>query len=584
MNIQLVAINTKYIHSNLAVYALKAYSKSQNINVSIGEYTINHNIDHILEAIYRQKPDVVCFSCYLWNIVYIKELALELGRLCPGMDIWLGGPEVTYNAKERLEEMPQVKGIMRGEGEKIFVEVCRHYLEQRPLHLIRGITYRKEECIYQNQDMPCMDLDDLVFPYEDLSQMKNRILYYESSRGCPFSCSYCLSSVDHNLRFKSLPKVFDELQRFIDAKVPQVKFVDRTYNAKPEHALAIWNYIMEHDNGVTNFHFEIAADILKEEELQCLERMRKGLIQLEIGVQSTNEKTIQEIHRVMKVDTIADVTKRLKAADNMNLHLDLIAGLPYEDYKTFQKSFDDLHKMRPHQLQLGFLKVLTGSYMHQHAKEYDIVYHVRPPYEVLSTKWISYDDILKLKGVEQMVETYYNSGQFSTVLGLCFFLRKQAMQDEHAYEFYYGLAEYYRQNGYFNVSHSRIHRYELLLDYIEKEELSQYQSINMESKQNIMTMVRQAMVYDLYLRENIKSRPEWVGKMSAFSLRKKKETGMKMHVERFDFDYTHSDFYYMEKMPVQKETYVLFNYENRSSVTGNVSAKGVEDDEERENA
>lgn len=580
MKIKLVAINTKYIHSNLAVFALKSYAKKCGIEISTGEYTINHNVDHILEAIYREKPEVVCFSCYLWNIVYIKELALELNRLCPEMHIWLGGPEVTYNSKECLDEMPQIKGIMRGEGEQIFVEVCKHYLEEKPLSEIRGITYVEEKEIRENADMPCMDLDDLPFPYEDLNEMENRIVYYESSRGCPFSCSYCLSSVDHNLRFKSLPKVYEELQKFLDAKVPQVKFVDRTYNAKVEHALAIWNYIKEHDNGITNFHFEIAADILREEEIQCLNDMRPGLVQLEIGVQSTNVKTIQEIHRVMSVETVAKVTERLKKPSNMNLHLDLIAGLPYEDYESFQKSFDDLHEMRPHQLQLGFLKVLKGSYMYQHAKEYEIVYHVRPPYEVLSTKWLSFDDILKLKGVEQMVETYYNSGQFSTILGLCFKLRKELLGGEKAYEFYFELAEFYRKKGYVELSHNRIRKYEILMEFLEEREEELYKDCEIFSGEERKVLLMQAMIYDLYLRENLKSRPEWMGKMSAFSLQKKKEYGVKKHVEKFEYNYQHADFYKMESIPEKIENYVMFDYEKRSPVTGNVATRGVKDDKE----
>lgn len=575
MDIRLVAINTKFIHSNLAAYMLEAYARKSGINVSVGEYTINHNIDHILEAIYRQRPDVVCFSCYLWNISYIRELALELNRLCPKMDIWLGGPEVTYDAKECLKEMPQVKGIMRGEGEQIFVEVCKHYQEGRSLSDIRGITYRSENEILENPDMPCLDLDDLPFPYENLNEMKNRIIYYESSRGCPFSCSYCLSSVDHNLRFKSLPKVFEELKQFIDARVPQVKFVDRTYNAKVDHALAIWNYIKDHDNGVTNFHFEIAADILREEEIECLQKMRPGLIQLEIGVQSTNEKTIHEIHRVMSVDTVATVTKRLKKPANMNLHLDLIAGLPYEDIRSFQRSFDDLHDMRPHQLQLGFLKVLKGSYMYQHAKEYEIVYHVRPPYEVLQTKWLSFDDILKLKGVEQMVEIYYNSGQFSTILGLCFWLRKGMYGEERAFDFYCELSEYYRKMGYMDVSHNRIRKYEILMEFLKKKEAELEEDTGLKAEADQIKMLNQAMIYDLYLRENLKSRPDWVGKMSSYSLRKKKELGSLKHVECMEFDFTDSEFYERSKMPDKRKIYVMFDYENRSPVTGNVAVQEI---------
>lgn len=581
MKIELVAINAKYIHVNLAAYALQSYAKQHGICTEVKEYTINHNADHILEDVYISHPDVVAFSCYLWNITYVKELAYELKRLLPDLEIWLGGPEVSYDAEEVLHHHPEIRGIVIGEGEATFLEVCRHYQEQKDLNEVAGIAYRTPEGdICFTGKRPCLDMDDLPFPYEDLSTMQNRILYYESSRGCPFSCSYCLSSVDRNVRFKSLPKVYEELQRFLDAKVPQVKFVDRTYNVQVEHALGIWNYIRQHDNGVTNFHFEVAADILTPEEVECLSQLRPGLVQLEIGVQSTNEQTIEEIHRVMKVATVEEVTKRLKRCGNINLHLDLIAGLPYEDYRTFQKSFDDLFRMRPHQLQLGFLKVLKGSYMYDHAKEYGLLYHERPPYEVLCTKWLSFEEVIALKAVEEMVEVYYNSNQFSTVLGVCFYLRKENLGAEEAYGFFDGLARYYRENGLSGIQHSRSRRYEILLSYLTEDESALGQRADAQQSKQI----HEAVLFDLYLRENLKSRPAWAGAISEAEHKNRKEYGSRRHVERFSYDFTGLSFYRCEQAPAQKTCEVLFDYERRDPVTGNVAVERMNHDQKGANA
>ncbi|MGN0171131.1 MAG: B12-binding domain-containing radical SAM protein [Lachnospiraceae bacterium] len=580
MKIELVAINAKYVHVNLAVHMLHAYAGQHGVHTEVKEYTINHNADHILEDLYMSHPDVVAFSCYLWNIHYVKEVALELKRLLPELEIWMGGPEVSYDGPKILAEHPEIRGIILGEGEASFLEVCRHYREGISLEDVAGIVYRdRTEDIRNNGRRACLSMDELPFPYEDLSKMENRILYYESSRGCPFSCSYCLSSVDRDVRFKSLPKVYEELQRFLDAKVAQVKFVDRTYNVRVEHALGIWNYIRQHDNGVTNFHFEIAADILTPEEVECLSQLRPGLVQLEIGVQSTNRKTIEEIHRVMKVSKVAAVTEQLKQRGNINLHLDLIAGLPFEDYRTFQRSFDEIFSMRPHQLQLGFLKVLKGSYMYEHAAEYDLLYHTRPPYEVLRTKWLSFREVIALKAVEDMVEVYYNSGQYSTVLGLCFYLRKQYLGGEKAYGFFDGLAGYYREKGLSGIQHSRSRRYEILLGYLTEQEEALGQKPDGEQQK----MLREAVLYDLYLRENIKSRPSWAGKVSEEERKNRKEYGSRRHVERFSYDFTENDFYRCRRLPAMKESLVLFDYERRDPVTGNVSAERIEYDEKRTN-
>ena len=418
MKILLAACNAKYIHSNLAVYDLQAYASEYADHIILKEYTINQQKDDIMRDIYLEHPDVVCVSCYIWNLSFVKELMADLTKILPDADFWAGGPEVSYDAEKFLTENPEFKGVMVGEGEETFRELAGYYVEKDPQNLkdMTGVCYRDGDQIIHNGWRQIMDLSKIPFIYKDLSDFKNRIIYYESSRGCPFSCSYCLSSIDKKLRFRDTEMVKKELQFFIDNKVPQVKFVDRTFNCKHDHAMAIWKYINEHDNGVTNFHFEISADLLREEELQEMSTMRPGLIQLEIGVQSTNPDTIKAIHRTMDFGKLKGIVERIHSFGNIHQHLDLIAGLPYEDYDSFRHSFNDVYALKPQQLQLGFLKVLKGSHMMEMCQEYGIVYKTREPYEVLSTKWLDYDHVLKLKTVENMVEVYYNSGQFQNTL------------------------------------------------------------------------------------------------------------------------------------------------------------------------
>ena len=365
MKILLIAINAKYIHSNLAVYCLRACAGEYREQVEIAEYTINHQKEEILADIYRRKPDVAAFSCYIWNREYVAGLIRDFHLLCPKVPVWAGGPEVSYDAVRFLQEYPQAAGVMAGEGERSFralAEIYARGLEaETELAGIPGLIWRRASGeISENLPAKQMDLDEIPFVYESLEDFAHKIIYYESSRGCPFSCSYCLSSIDKRVRFRSLELVFQELQFFLDAKVPQVKFVDRTFNCSHSHAKAIWRYLAEHDNGITNFHFEIAADLLDEEELEILAGMRVGLIQLEIGVQSVNPKTLQEIERVTEISRLAQRTAYVRGGNNIHQHLDLIAGLPYEDYESFIHSFNEVYAMAPQQLQLGFLKVLKG--------------------------------------------------------------------------------------------------------------------------------------------------------------------------------------------------------------------------------
>ena len=547
MKILLAACNAKYIHSNLAVYDLKAYSSDYDEHVILREYTINQPKDEILKDIYSSGADVVCFSCYIWNISFVRELIRDLVKILPKTAFWAGGPEVSYDAEKFLTEMPEMTGVMVGEGEKTFHDLLEFYIDGKDsLEEISGIAYRTGDKIIHNGWRELMDLSAIPFVYEHLEKFENRIIYYESSRGCPFSCSYCLSSIDKKLRFRDLELVKKELQFFLDHRVPQVKFVDRTFNCKHEHAMTIWKYILEHDNGVTNFHFEISADLLREEEMELMSQMRPGLIQLEIGVQSTNPETIRAIHRHMDLKKLEHCVNRVHSFRNIHQHLDLIAGLPYEDYDTFHRSFNDVYRMKPDQLQLGFLKVLKGSLMQKEAEVYGIVYKEKEPYEVLSTNWLTYGEVLKLKMVESMVEVYYNSGQFWHTLEYLVPFEKDA------FTFYEKLGSFYEKKGYSEISHSRMRRYEILLEYLQEET-------------DVPTEVAaQKMLYDLYLREKLKKRPVFAPdqkqyETAVWNYRKNNQVSKTAHIEVFE-----------------NGTVILFDYEKRDPLSNNAYTEVVQ--------
>lgn len=554
MKIFLTAINAKYIHSNLAVYSLRAYAKDYQEQIAIGEYTINNRVDYILEQIYKAKPDVLCFSCYIWNMDYVEELITEYHKLCPEVPIWVGGPEVSYEVETFLAEHPQVTGVMIGEGERTFKQLCRYYVNRAgSLEEIRGIAFRDQDSgktIFTPVQEP-MNMSDIPFCYDHIENFENRIIYYESSRGCPFNCSYCLSSIDKKLRFRDIELVKKELAFFIEKKVPQVKFVDRTFNCRHDHAMEIWRFVKEHDNGITNFHFEISADLLNEEELALIHDMRPGLIQLEIGVQSTNETTIREIHRTMKLELLKDIVRKIQSGENIHEHLDLIAGLPYEDYATFAKSFDEIYALKPNQLQLGFLKVLKGSYMYEHAAEYEIVYHEKTPYEVMKTKWLSFDDVLKIKQVEEMLEVYYNSGQFEITM--------KVMEPlfESAFAMFQEFGAFYEEKGYFGMSHSRIRRAEILLEFMREQ----------KSEDAVLQMLEESLTFDLYYRENCKSRPFWAPSPAEFKEQTRYycKNGVKSHVEPFHYRFPEKSKKALNEIPtrLKQPVYMLFDYENR---------------------
>lgn len=622
MKFLLAAINAKYIHSNPGVYSLRAFAQTKipGADIEIGEYTINHQMDLILQDIYRRKPDFIGFSCYIWNISYIMEIVRDVKKVLPEAEIWLGGPEVSYDAKKVLTRELDVRGIMRGEGELTFTELVRAYLQREKtsvpdgytgesfrgqakektsgcaentrmpenaegenahsdrldLSQIPGITYRAANGeIEEHGPQRLLSLDEIPFYYDDMAGFENRIVYYESSRGCPFSCSYCLSSIDKTVRFRSLDLVLPELQFFLDHKVPQVKFVDRTFNCKREHTLGIWRYLVEHDNGITNFHFEVSADIFDEEELELIGKMRPGLIQLEIGVQSTNPDTIREIHRHMDLVKLKRAVDRVYDYRNTHQHLDLIAGLPYENYESFMRSFDDVYRMRPDQLQMGFLKVLKGSYMEEQVAAYDLKYRGIPPYEVLSTKWLPYSNVIRLKGVEDMVEVYYNSGQFPATMKL---LEKRFQRPS---EVFVNLAEYYEKNGLTGISHSRLARYEILYRFLEEdmreEERDHVTAAKVpETGQPSLADFRDSLMYDLYVRENIKSRPSFASDQSPYKKEVRKFFMAEEENPKWLTDYAGFDSRQMAKMAhlehMEDGTFVLFDYKKRDPLSGNAGA------------
>ena len=653
MRFLLCGINAKYIHSNLAIFSLKAYADRKKIpgaEIILKEYTINNYVEDILQDLYEEKADVVIFSCYIWNISFVRELAAELKKVSPAVKIWAGGPEVSYAANKFLMENPAFDLIMQGEGEEVFSELIRliveekcrikdvykqseskkvlsgivekrqsiegkqavkeekdiedkhfagednvyptNYIDMSKLQKLQGIAVRdfsgeaalgNAESNIENKTKiintgfaTLMDMDTIPFVYEDFHLFEHKILYYETSRGCPFCCSYCLSSVDKTVRFRSLPIVKKELDAFLEAKVPQVKFVDRTFNCNRQRAIDIWSYLVEHDNGITNFHFEISSDLLGEEELELFAKMRPGLIQLEIGVQSTNGETVDAIHRHMDLEKLFHYVDRVHELGNIHQHLDLIAGLPYENYERFGRSFDDLYAHEPDQLQLGFLKVLKGTVMEEEVKKYSILYRNQPPYEVLGTKWLSYDEIILLKGVEELVELYYNSGQYTLTLkyAVPFF--------ESPFRFYEMFSAWYRGKSYHKLNHNRLEKYNILREFLREH-----------IHENEWDTLDEIMLYDMYLRENVKGRPAWAKDTAQYKKEWKalyREQGEKLfpedvqagiydskraanqsHIEVFEIDIKKFE---QSGQVEKKQVFCLFDYSRRNPL--NRAARTVE--------
>lgn len=464
MKVLLTTLNSKYIHSCLAIRYLKSYVEDV-IPVEIQEYTINQNIDLIVSEIFKTRVDAVGFSTYIWNLTETLEICETLKIIDPDIKIILGGPEVTYDGKEILEKYPFVDFLIYGEGEVTFRELILDLDNKRHEYKdIKGLVYREGNRVVQNPPRPLIsDLNIIPSPYRKMKdEFQNKIVYFESSRGCPFNCEFCLSSTIKGVRYFDIERVKEELGKLIDGRVRQVKFVDRTFNANKKYAMEIMNYIIDKDPKDINFHFEVTAHLLDEEMLNFLSGVKEGLFQFEIGVQSTNPKTIEAVGRNTDFCKLREVSKRIKSYRNIHQHLDLIAGLPYEDYKSFRNSFNDVYEIRPEKIQLGFLKLLKGSGLRGEEEKYGFKYLDKPPYEVLKNDYISYGELSKLKEIEELVEKYFNEGYFENAIE--YIVRNKY---DTPFDFYEDYSDFWEEKGYYKLSNSRIRLYEILMEFYE---------------------------------------------------------------------------------------------------------------------
>lgn len=486
MKILLTALNSKFVHSNLAVRYLKAFTKDMNYQCKIREFSINDREEKILEEIIKERPNVVAFSTYIWNIEMIRRLSNLIKLVDESIEIVYGGPEVSYDSQNILKEL-NGEYIIEGEGEKTYREFVEYKLGERDIKSIRGLYYKENGEVYSNGKRPLMNMNEIVFPYEEDENLDNKIVYYEASRGCPFNCKYCLSSTTHGVRFLDVERVKKELKYFIDKEVRLVKFVDRTFNCNHKFTMAIWEFLINQETK-TQFHFEISADILKEAELELLRKAPKDRFQFEVGVQTTNDEVLNKINRFVNFSDIKEKVDELLKIRNIKQHLDLIAGLPGEDYNSFKKSFNDVYSIAPEEIQLGFLKLLRGSSMREEAQEYGMKYSPYPPYEILKTKDISYEELIKLKKVEEMVDKYYNSQKFNNIIK--YFVNKF----DTPFDFYYELGDYFDKKGYFNRNIGNSEYYRVFLDFnmeILKEdnfilkEILRYDYLNFNKKRGI---------------------------------------------------------------------------------------------------
>lgn len=539
MKILLVAVNAKYTHMNPALYSIRAFAGDAGKCMEIAEYTINQQPADVLKDIYEKHPQVIGFSCYIWNMRFIGRLLEDIKKILPDSLILLGGPEVAYEAEKVLEDHVPCDGVFTGEGERPWKALAERLIANsekdiKDIGEIPGILMHGAKVSAGSPEVT--EMDDIPFIFEDLSPFDNRMIYYETSRGCPFRCSYCLSSIDKKMRFRSLSKVFPELQHFLDNKVRIVKFTDRTFNADPDHAMGIWRYLAEHDNGVTRFHFEIEAQLLTADEMEFLKSVRGGLFQFEIGVQSVKPETLKAVNRHPDIDRIKEAVKKLKSFGNIPVHVDLIAGLPFENLESFRQSFCEVYSWGADELQLGFLKVLKGTPIEKRAEEFSIVHESRPPYEVISTKWMSFDDILHLKDVEEQLERYGNSGAFR------FSMREFEKYFSDPFTMYEYIAGYYAKNLNRFRKQSRMSAYSMLRDMISQrlEELAHaFEGFDLDLPG--IKHFDALLLIDLYAREKLKVRPDFIPGGSIQKQLEKdhvREAAIKdnVHIEFFDFD------------------------------------------------
>lgn len=544
MKILLTAINSKFVHSNLAVRYLKAFTKDMNYDCNIREFSINDREEKILEEIIKESPNVVAFSTYIWNIEMIKRLSNLIKLVDENIEILYGGPEVSYDSQNILREL---KGdyIIEGEGEKTYREFVEYKLQERNLEDIRGVYYKKDNNILFNGKRPLMNMNEVVFPYEEDENLDNKIVYYESSRGCPFNCSYCLSSTIHGVRFLDIERVKKELSYFIKKEVRLVKFVDRTFNCNHKFTMAIWEFLINQDTK-TQFHFEISADLLKDAELELLRKAPKDRFQFEVGVQTTNDEVLNRINRFVNFSDIKEKVDELLKLRNIKQHLDLIAGLPGEDFNSFKRSFNDVYSIKPEEIQLGFLKLLRGASIREEAVAYGMKFSPYPPYEILKTKDLSYEELLKLKKVEEMVDKYYNSQKFNNIIN---YLVKQF---ENPFDFYYELGRYFDKKGYFNRNIGNSEYYKVFLDF------------NMEILKGDKDILNELLRFD-YLNFNKKRGiPDFIGK----SIKREEEEEIKdilrhkysfkeYYLESFNIDIKS---FLNDSIIIKKKDYYLFGY------------------------
>lgn len=460
--IVLAGINSQYVHLNLAVRYLKKYVEANSdLKIEIYETNINNQVFNIIKDIYELNPDKIIFSTYIWNKEYVVEIVRELKKVLPNVEIILGGPEVSYKWEKFMANMPEVDALLLGEGEKVIL----NFLTKKDKKAL-GVVYRENgEIIFNGIEPIIENLDIVPFPYEDWElEDRTKIFYYESSRGCPFSCSYCLSSIDKTVRYYSLDRVKKDLKRFLDSPIKLLKFVDRTFNLKKERYMEIWKFLLENYREGITFHFEINANIFDDETLDFLEKVPKGYFQFEIGVQSINPETMVAIKRNNILDKLAHNIRRISR--NIHLHLDLIAGLPYETYDIFKNSFNYVYNLKPEMIQLGFLKLLKGTQMYDEVEKYQYKYYSKPPYEVFSNEFITFGELVKLKNLEKMLDYYYNSEKFRYT---CDFVINNNFDTPFA--FFEKIADYYDKKGYLKISHKEVALFNILYDFYVENNL-----------------------------------------------------------------------------------------------------------------
>ena len=585
MKTLLIGINSKFSHTNLAIRSIKEYVKHKsNINPIIKEFTINQLTTDILRDIIFEKPNVILFSVYIWNIEFTLKVIQEIKKILPKVFIGVGGPEVSYRAEEILQENKFIDCVISGEGEistcELLINLNKNFdLEKNEFNSfdfdIDGIYFRNKNFTPRN---PIQNLDELFFAYPQLKNsindktensiqeenldVNNRIFYYESSRGCPFRCSYCLSSIDKSVRNRSLEKVFEDLQIFLDSKVKLVKFVDRTFNLNEDRTIAIWNFIKDNHNGITMFHFEIAAQQLSEKMLQTIKDFPKGIMQFEIGIQSTNEKTLDAIGRPANLPKLVEKIKQIPKT--IHSHLDLIAGLPHESICEFKNSFDFVIKLKPDMLQLGFLKILSGTQMESFAKENDYQFSATPPYEVLSTPYISYFDLQFLKDVEEVLDIFYNSNNFEFTFNYIFSLQEKF--DFSIFEILSSIVNYFREINIFETPQKTNVFFKLFLDFINSNHFEKYQ--NIFDKELLQNLVK----FDFIISEKTSNFPTWYNRN--YDKENHKEALIKFcNFESTRLAYSHSEYDEFDFNPVtfeKEKTKILFVYD---SVKGKTHTK-----------